>query len=368
MDGVSPLVPTLSALIGQDGTVGLLRRILKAGRLPQAYLFHGPAGVGKGPAVLAFARVLLCTGDGAAERGEACGRCRSCRLIAAASHPDLYRIGLYPKKDFPKHPKPKEEVPPKPLDFDPSGQEMFTQIRIPQIRWLNSQSTHPPTAGLRRVFIITPADRLNPQAQNAILKTLEEPESRAVIILVTTRPHALLPTIRSRCLSIGLLPVDPHLLAEKLEQKGYERQEAELRSSLSAGRPVAAETLDLHAMKTRRSGFLTDLNALAGSPAALADLPDMTRRILGEGEQDLLEGLDLLQGLLRDVARSGAGLSGESLLHADIATDLSELARRFAPERTAGLIALIDQLRSDLRFNVNKTLLAETILTELARR
>jgi DNA polymerase-3 subunit delta' len=368
MDGVSPVVPTLSALIGQDGTVHLLRRILKAGRLPHAYLFHGPAGVGKWAAVLAFARALLCTGDGAAEQGEACGRCRSCRLIAAASHPDLYRIGLCPKKDFPKTLKRREEIPPKPLDFDPSDQEMFTQIRIPQVRWLNTQSTHPPAEGLRRIFVISPADRLNPHAQNAILKTLEEPESRSVIILVTTRPHALLPTIRSRCISVGLRPVDPLLLAEKLEERGYERQEAELRSSLSAGRPVAAETLDLPAMKARRSGFLADLNALTGSPAALAALPDMTRRILGEGEQDLLEGLDILQGLLRDVARCGAGLPRESLLHADIATDLSGLARRFDPERAAELITLIDRLRSDLRSNVNKTLLAETILAEVARR
>jgi hypothetical protein len=112
---------------------------------------------------------------------------------------------------------------------------------------------------------------------------------------------------------------------------------------------------------------MADLGALAHSPAALADLPDMTRRILGDGEPDLLEGLDMLQGLLRDVARCGAGLPRESLLHTDIAADLAGLAGHYSLERAAELVALIDRMRLDLRFNINKNLLAETVLAELAR-
>ncbi|MBD3866885.1 MAG: DNA polymerase III subunit delta' [Acidobacteria bacterium] len=367
MSSSSGSITSLDTIIGQDAAVGLLRKILAGGRIPHAYLFHGPAGVGKWDAVLAFSRTLLCTDDGAAEQGAPCGRCRSCHQVAAASHPDFYRIGLYPKKEFPKSPRPKEEIPPMALDFDPGEHELLTQVRIQQIRWLNTQASHPPAEGSRRVFVIDPADRLNPQAQNAILKTLEEPASRSIIVLVTTRPHALLPTIRSRCISIGLRPVDPLELAALLEEKGYTRQEAEIRSALSGGRPVAAETLDLPVMKSRRAGFLADLRALAASPAALAELPDMTRRILGDGELDLLEGLDMLQGLLRDVARCGAGMPRESLLHTDISADLVELARQISPDRAGELVALIDRLRLDLRFNVNKSLLAETVLAELAR-
>ncbi len=360
-------VATLDGVIGQETAVSLLRKILAGGRIPHAYLFHGPAGVGKWPAVLAFARTLLCTEAGAAKRGDACGRCRSCKQIAAASHPDFYRIGLYPKKEFPRSPKPKEAIPPLPLDFDPGDREMLTQLRIQQIRWLNTQASHPPAEGSRRIFVIDPADRLNPQAQNAILKTLEEPESRAVIVLVTTRPHVLLATIRSRCISVGLRAVDPLHLAAELEAKGYTSLEAEIRSALSGGRPVAAESLDLAAMKSRRAGFMADLAALADSPAALADLPEMTRRIVGDGEPDLLAGLDMLQGILRDVARCGAGMSRDSLLHADIAEDLAGLARLFNLDRAAELVALIDRLRLNLRFNINKTLLAETILVELTQ-
>lgn len=367
MGGPCPTAATLEQVLGQDSAVGLLRKILAAGRIPHAYLFHGPAGVGKWTTVLAFARALLCREPGAAENGDACGSCRSCRQIGSASHPDLYRIGLYPKKEFPKTPKPKEEVPPKAIDFDPEGQEILTQLRIPQIRWLNTQASHPPAEGARRVFVIDPADRLNTQAQNAILKTLEEPESRSIIVLVTSRPHVLLPTIRSRCIAVGLRPVDPHLLADRLREKGYLAEEAEARSALSGGRPVAAETLDLSAMKAKRAGFLSDLDALARSPAALADLPGMTRRIVGEGEPDLLEGLDMLQGLLRDVARCSSGLSREGLLHTDIAPELEALACRFNPGRAAALVTLIDRLRQDLRFNINKNLLAETVLAELTR-
>jgi DNA polymerase-3 subunit delta' len=361
------MTTTLDSVIGQETAVGLLRRILAGGRIPHAYLFHGPAGVGKWATISAFATTLLCTEKSAAERGDACGRCRSCKLIAASSHPDFYRIGLYPKKEFPKSPRPKEEIPPKPLDFQSAELELLTQVRIQQIRWLNTQASHPPAEGTHRVFVIDPADRLNPQAQNAILKTLEEPESRAVIVLATTRPHALLPTIRSRCISIGLRPVEPLHLAARLEEKGYPGEEAEIRAALSAGRPVAAESLNLTAMRSRRAGFLADLAALSTSPAALAYLPDMTRRILGDGEPDLLEGLDMLQSLLRDVARCGAGMPRETLLHSDIDQDLADLAQAFGADRAAELVALIDRLRLDLRFNINKTLLAETILAELTR-
>ena len=359
--------PSLDHVVGQDAAVNLLRKILAGGRIPHAYLFHGPAGVGKWDSALAFANTLLCTGPGAAENGSPCGTCRSCAQIAAASHPDLYRIGLYPKKEFPKSPRPKEEIPPKPLDFEAGDQEMLTQVRIQQIRWLNTQASHPPAEGSRRIFVLDPADRLNPQAQNAILKTLEEPESRSIIVLVTTRPHALLPTIRSRCLSVGLRAVDPLQLAGKLEERGYPVREAEIRAALSGGRPVAAERLDLTVMKARRAGFVADLEALATSPAGLAELPEMTHRILGDSEPDLLEGLDMIQGLLRDVARCGAGMPRASLLNTDISADLNGLARRFTPERAAELVALIDRLRLDLRFNINKTLMAETILAELTR-
>ncbi len=355
--------PGLDRIIGQEGAISLLRKVLSSGRVPHAFLFHGPEGVGKWTTVLAFARALLCSDLKALETVAPCGRCHSCRMIVAGSHPDLYRIGLYPKKLFPSQPKPREMIPPLPLDHPDGGKEILTQIRIHQIRWLNHQASHAPVEADWRLFAIDPADRLNPQAQNALLKTLEEPESRALIVLITSRPHVILPTLRSRCISVGFGPVDPGRLAPFLEENGIPSTETVTRAALASGRPGAALTLDLAATRARRAGLLDDILALTNSPTALANLPEMTARILGNGEKELQDGLDLLLGLFRDLSRLGAGMGAQDLLHGDVATDLMNLERRMLPGHAAVMVEQIDHLRAGLRFNVNKTLLAETILT-----
>lgn len=367
MGSVSADSTGLDRIIGQEHAVALLRRILASGRVPHAFLFHGPAAVGKWTTVLAFARALLCASPGAAESGEPCGTCHSCRRLLAGAHPDLFRIGLYPRKLFPTAPKPREEIPPLPLNHPDDGKDLLTQIRIQQVRWLNRQAAHAPVEADWRLFALDPADRLNPQAQNALLKTLEEPESRSVIVLISSRPHVLLPTLRSRCISVGLAPVDPEQLAPLLEKRGISPAEALTRSALASGRPGAALSLDLAAMRSRRAAFLSDISSLIESRSALADLPRMTSRLLGECQKDLQDGLDLLQGLLRDVARLGAGLDSAALLHGDVAGDLRNLERTFSGDRAAELVQGIDELRAGLRFNVNKTLLAETILTSFCK-
>ncbi len=361
-------LPVLDQILGQEPAVALLRKVLATGRIPHAFLFHGPEGVGKWTTALAFARALLCTAPETGKTAVPCENCRSCRRLLAGAHPDLYRIGLYPKKLFPKNPQPKEELPPLPVHRPDTDKDLLTQIRIHQVRWLNSQAVHAPVEAEWRLFALDPADRLNPQAQNALLKTLEEPESRSMIVLITSRPHMLLPTIRSRCIGVGFKPLDPRELASLLEAGGVSSKESMSRAALAAGRPGTAIALDLPAMRSRRASLLNDLTALAESPSALSDLPRMTVRLLGESDKELRDGLDLLQGLLRDVARLGAGMSEETLLHQDLAPDLKRLERQLSGERAAELVKDIDELRAGLRFNVNKALLADTILASLCRR
>ncbi len=166
----------LDDLIGQDRPVTVLKNAIRRDRVAHAYLFHGPEGVGKSTAARLFAQALNCerieeTGD-----GDACGECRSCLLAARDGHPDVRVITL---------------------EADEKGR-LRTEIAIDQVRQLIHDAHLKRVLGRNKVYIIDPADRMNQSSANALLKVVEEPPSRVVLILVTSHPASLLPTILSR--------------------------------------------------------------------------------------------------------------------------------------------------------------------------
>ena len=150
------------------------QRWLDRNRLPHAVMLTGPEGLGKGDLAQALAAQALCRQPG---EGQACGGCRSCELLAAGTHPDTVWIG---------------------------PEEGSAQIRVDQIRELIHALTLTPRLGSRRVALIAPADAMNENAANALLKTLEEPGAAVLLLLVTARPQGLPATVRSRC---QVLPV-----------------------------------------------------------------------------------------------------------------------------------------------------------------
>jgi hypothetical protein len=109
---------------------------------------------------------------------------------------------------------------------------------------------------------------------------------------------------------------------------------------------------------------LADLEALAGSPGSIADIPSMASRLAGDDEDDLVSGLDVLEGLLRDASRSSLGSA--ALVHVDRLGRLEALGRRLGPQCCAALVGSIERLRSDLRFHVNRALVAESLLAAVA--
>lgn len=155
-----------SDIIGQSLLVKRLRSILTSGRIAHAYLLVGPAGAGKRTIADIFARALLCESEGA----KPCDRCHSCRQYLTGNHPDIKRITL-----------------------DQSS------IKIDQIRELQQDIQVKPYQADRKVYIIENAQAMTVQAQNALLKTLEEPPSFAVLLLLADGTQGLLPTILSRC-------------------------------------------------------------------------------------------------------------------------------------------------------------------------
>ncbi|HQL54400.1 MAG TPA: DNA polymerase III subunit delta' [Phycisphaerae bacterium] len=249
----------LSEVRHQERAVSILRRALRSGRTHHAYLFEGPAGVGKELAARALAAQLLCEDDQRAVDADPCGRCPACRVFAAGNHPDFHLIhrGLHKL-----HPEPKIR----------RQKGLFLVIDVVR-HFLIEPATMKPTQGRRRVFVIRDAERMNDEAQNALLKTLEEPPGTACLILVTSSADRLLPTIRSRCQRIpfGLLPTT--FVARELQSRaGLDPTDARALAGLADGRLGVA--LQWHALDLLAT--LGDVNT------CLARVPDADPETFGK--------------------------------------------------------------------------------------
>jgi DNA polymerase-3 subunit delta' len=215
----------LSELIGQSRAATVLRNAIRRRRVAHAYLFRGPQGVGKSTAALLFAQALNCDDEARETTGEPCGQCRSCRLIAAGSHPDVWLVTL----------------------ADDSRGRRRTEISIHQIRRdpkNTKEAVRPivqdavlrPVIGRHKVYLIDPADRMSDEAENAMLKLLEEPPPYAVLVLVAERADALLPTVLSRCQPVSFQLAGTAAVAARLEQTGVEAGTAASLAALSGGK------------------------------------------------------------------------------------------------------------------------------------
>ncbi len=331
-------------LLGQRGPLELISRMVASDRVPHALLFHGPEGVGKATVARALAAALLCE----ANRQEGCGSCSSCRLVESGGHPDLLVVERQLKKS----------------PTEPEDLRHF--ITVDQIRHLSRVASMVPRQGGRRLFIIDPADRMNSEAQNALLKTLEEPPGPSVLILIAPRAHLLLPTVRSRCFSIPFGPLPVSELSELLVGRGMSAEEAAARAALAEGRPGKALALELEALEARREEALAALETLTSSVEGLSQLPSLAASLAGKDEATLIESLELLEALLRDVLRLGARAEGDGLVHSDLADRLEPLAERIHHGRAASVIRSVEKLRQGLRFNLNRKLVAESILAAIA--
>lgn len=269
----------------------LLER-LDAGRMPHALLIAGVRGLGKGHFARSFAQTALCE----ARRGEtACGECRSCRLAAAESHPDLLQV----------HPDPEK----------PQG-----PITVDQARALGERLALMGQYGSRRVAVLEPADRLNVNAANALLKTLEEPAEGTLLILVTERPSELPATIRSRCQQLTLAPPERAEGRAWLQQRLSGADDPDTLLALAGDAPLAALRLAREGGLESRQTLFADLEAVAagrGDPVAVAG------RWL---QYDAGEVLDRLHGWLGDMIRLRCAGEAAPLREPDLGERLHRIA------------------------------------------
>ena len=184
-------------VVGQEEALAELGTALRSGRMPAAWILHGPDGIGKLSAAIRFARLLLEPDptEDAITAFEPPLDSSTARLIDAGTHPDLrvIRKELAATSEIPRLRESKQRA----IPIDLLREHMLGgEVEGRRFEALHART---PFKGVRRVFIIEEAELLNPQGQNALLKTLEEPSPRTVILLITTRDERLLPTVRSRC-------------------------------------------------------------------------------------------------------------------------------------------------------------------------
>lgn len=305
----------LSTLIGQPRAHALLAAALERDRVHHAYLFAGPPGVGKETAARAFAAALLC------ERGglDACGECDACGRVARGVHPDLVVVlpeteaiarGLLARED---------------LSHAPSR-----ELKIEQIRRLEASLALPPLAGPRRAILILEADAMNVPAQNAFLKTLEEPPAGNVIVLVAAGADRLLPTIRSRCVRVPFAPLPEAAVVERVvAAKGVDPATAGVMAALAGGSLGDALALDSGAL-AGRSDRLRALESLG--PADLRPAIRLAEELAGDGRDGAASVLALVALFYRDVAAAASGAPDDGLAHRDLADLIRAAAARGADD------------------------------------
>jgi len=314
---------------GQDRAIGFLRRAWERKRLTHALLFTGPAGVGKLATAKALALGLHCD----VAPFEACGACDACRTITAGTHPDV-RIVAGPLEDR-------------------------RDISIEQVRDLQrelgfrSMSAHP------KIGIVNDAECLTLQAQNALLKTLEEPGGATVLMLVAVNAAALAPTILSRCQHVGFDPLSTTEVVRILEAHGRSHDDAVALAAYAEGSPGRALALDAEFFTTRRREILTRLErARRGGFKALADFAQE----LANEDKDLSPVLMVIASWYRDALRRRVLGDDVELHNADLTReipDVSVAASLRNLEITYGTITA-------LRQNANRNLTLVRMLMDLA--
>lgn len=336
-------------LIGHRRLLGLLSRAVARGTLPPSLIFAGPEGVGKRSTALALAQTINCTAPLTASSDvdtlelDACGECVSCRRIERQVHADV--MVLQP---------------------GPTG-----SIKVDQVREAIGHTAYRPFEGRRRVIIIDDADALVTEAQNALLKTLEEPPPASVLVLVVARPDVLLPTVRSRCprLRFGRLSASD-ITTVLMRDEGCSEAEARAVAVAADGR--------LGQALRARSGQLGEAREVAHRILrGVASQPEPRRRLetardlvgrAGSGSADRADvtwRLRALASLLRDVQLLSTRADERLLANADLRSSLEALTGSFDGERVVRAFSAAGRALRALERNASPKVVADWLVFQL---
>jgi DNA polymerase-3 subunit delta' len=342
----------LDQLTGNQPAKELLRRMLNSGRVPGALLFAGEEGVGKKLFALELAKALNCrTPVGV----EGCGKCPVCVRISHLNIPaseewdDFMRILWTDHGDVGLVQSPKQV------------------LRVGQMRMIEREANYKPFEGRARIFLIEDADKLNDASSNALLKVLEEPPPTAHIILITSRPAVLLPTIRSRCQMVRFSPLSVEEIEQYLVQNKIAKPaEAKLQARCASGSLGRALRSDLKTYREHRDTMLKVLKALA----ITHDRSQLLRvaEVLNEAryKDDYEYRLDLLETLIRDVLILVVNGNQSQLVNEDLIQDLKKISAGVDSASATRWIWEIEELREQLIVNINRKVATDALFLSMA--
>ncbi len=322
-------------IIGHQQIVEQLQRTVASDRIAGAYLFVGPTSVGKETVARYFAQLIFCQQD--AEPGsppvtgkeQVCGTCLACRKVDSGNHPDLQFIR-------------------------PDG----SLLRIGQIRELQRQIIYEPLEASRKVYILTDVERMNAEAENCLLKTLEEPPASSVLILLTSNIEALLPTTRSRSQILQFHPMLTQELAEVLTDRFSVASEQATALAIASGGAIGKALTQLEKGNT----FTEEI------PEILKTTDSLAAFRLAENFKDNPETLDDLVTWYRDLLFLQQGAPPELITHIYSLEELQAIVPRYSRLRIQQAIQTIFNTKSLLdNTNTNATLALEVMCLKLLK-
>lgn len=352
--------PDLNNFIGNKKVVEILKRAIKLNRLPHAMIFEGPAGVGKCTLALLLAQNLNCLSP---TQNGACGACSSCRKILAVLESRGQQCQS-PKGEeacgscsicklkLIRHPDVRLIEPEK------------STISIDQVRALINEVAFQPFEARFRVAILDPAEQMRPEAHNSLLKVLEEPPSRTILILVTTNPYMLLETIRSRSrmLHFGEIPQD-QIERYLITSEKWPADEARLSAALSGGTLSAALAFNTKEYRENRKQALRFVTLLlergrfSEASALVANLP--------KDKQPFQLWIEAVTAILQDIYY--AQVAPARIRQRDMAEQFNELAQTVPRSTIMSAIDAFGKLKGELQYNVNRQLALESIFLAMTQ-
>jgi len=322
-------------ILGQKRPIDILRKSLQNGTPAHAYLFYGRESVGKKQTAIALAKALNCMESPVAA---ACGQCASCRKIEQGIHPDFFLL--------------------EPVKSSPSARE--GAIRIDDIRSLQKKLNYLPHEGATKVAVIDSAEKMNAQAANAFLKTLEEPPRATILILITPNFHQLLPTIISRCQGISFQPLPPEAVKQILARhEAIDPAELDLRAVRCRGQISRALEEDLLLAGQTRQELLDLIETVSFDRV---DVVFQWARRWAKNSDRLPEQLNELMNLLRDLALLKFRCRAEHILNNDLMDRLKPLAVKTNRSSLLKMFESVLETQYGLQGNLNVQLSLETML------
>ncbi len=321
-------------IIGNHDVKSYFNKALEKNQISHSYIFEGPYGTGKKTFALQLAKYILCEKD---QTLAPCDDCQSCHMVNSGTHPDLIIV----EKDT------------KITKVDNIRENIVREMEIKPYRSKN------------KIIIINAADTINVQGQNALLKTIEEPPSYGIVILICENLASMLPTIRSRCIVIRFNPLSKEEIGRYLSSKEIDGVDKEIYAKLSEGSiGKIKEIMQDEAYFSLRNQSISYLERL--SKADLLQLYDLVKEITDQKEQ-IESILEFWLYWYRDIAVIKAA-GDEDLYYKDYQKQLLDMADKLTYNKVSQNIEFIKNAILDIKQNIYNTFVIENLLLKLKER